>query len=83
MSDRVDVLSVMQGAAFELRTVTTGNEGRVANQVDQACAAVAELIEAAKGIEGLARMRASELRNYTAAVDRLTAAIAAVAGAAK
>lgn len=48
----VDVLRVMRNAAFELRTVTTGNEGRVATQVDEARVAVAELIEAAKRANG-------------------------------
>lgn len=60
---KVDVRGVMRSAAFELRTVTTGNEGLVANQLDVACAAVAELIEKAHAAQ-------ADLRAMIAAADR-------------
>lgn len=50
--------------------------------IHEARAAVSELIEVAAGIEGLARLAAAPLRDYKAAVDRLTAALSRVRGAA-
>ncbi|MCD0280502.1 hypothetical protein JWH04_16450 [Xanthomonas melonis] len=79
MSAPVDFRGVIAATIADLRD--SGHTGMVENllEVD---AAMAELIEAASGIEGLARLAAAPLRDYRAAVDRLTAALARVGGAA-
>ncbi|KGR44462.1 hypothetical protein [Xanthomonas vasicola] len=80
MSVPVDVLAVIR--RFEIAhhaalcAYPTPDERVVAHT------AIAELIEAASGIEGLARLAAAPLKDYRAAVDRLTAALAGVGGAA-
>lgn len=47
----MDAVKVMLRGAFELRTVTSGNEGRVANQLEDASYDVADLIEAAQWVQ--------------------------------
>ncbi|MBO9766481.1 MULTISPECIES: hypothetical protein [Xanthomonas] len=79
MSAPVNVLAVMDSVIAGERE---WGAYEAANALTNARAAVAELIEAASGIEGLARLRAAPLRDYRAAVDRLTAALARVGGAA-
>ncbi|WP_226426570.1 hypothetical protein [Xanthomonas sp. MWU16-30325] len=80
MSAPVDVLAVIR--RFDIAHHTALCAYPTPDECGVAHAAVAELIEAASGIEGLARLRAAPLRDYRAAVDRLTAALARVGGAA-
>jgi len=70
----VDVLAVMDEAS-QSQVIRDDRD-----DMREARSAVAELIEVAAGIEGLARLAAAPLRDYKAAVDRLTAALARVRG---
>jgi len=67
----VGVLACLRDAAFELRTVTTGRDGQVANACDAAAAAVAELIAAAT------EFCAKPSQTYTGTRPRMVAALAA------
>lgn len=75
MSEKqIDVLAVMER---EARCLAAHNP-READEMLTTRKYVAELIDAAAGIESLARLAATPLHNYRSAVDRLTDALARV-----
>ncbi|WP_372183191.1 hypothetical protein [Xanthomonas axonopodis] len=86
MSAPVDVLAVLEREAQVANAYRRESGANVlasdaAQEAEEARAAMAELIAAASGIEGLARLADAPLKDYRAAVDRLTAALARVGGA--